>query len=100
MLRFEGRTSGSTTILGKPIPVGFKIFALADEGYIWNFEFTALGLIEGQGIGSISVSIPGTRNTTNLSNIQAVVIRLVSRLYSMISKDLSFHLYLDNLFIS
>ena len=34
MLRFEGRTLGSTIILGKPIPVGFKIFALADEGFI------------------------------------------------------------------
>ena len=60
MLRFEGRTSSSTTIPGKPIPVGFKIFALADEGYIWNFEFIALGLIKGQGIDSINVFIPGT----------------------------------------
>ena len=29
-----------------------------------------------------------------------MVIRLVSRLYFLITKDLSFHLYLDNLFVS
>jgi Transposase IS4 len=36
MLKFEGRTSQKITIPGKPIPTGFKIFALGDSGYICN----------------------------------------------------------------
>ena len=30
------------------MPIGFKYFALADEGYIYNYEYTALGTIEGE----------------------------------------------------
>ena len=48
MIRFEGRSSGITIILGKPIPIGFKYFALADKRYIYNYEYTTLGTIEGE----------------------------------------------------
>ena len=36
MIKFEGRTSQKVTIPDKPISTGFKIFALADSGYIFN----------------------------------------------------------------
>ena len=36
MIKFEGQTSQKVTIPGKSIPTGFKIFALADFGYILN----------------------------------------------------------------
>jgi hypothetical protein len=71
MIRFEGRSSGITTIPGKPILIGFKYFALADEGYIYNFECTALGLIEGEineNMTSRVISLPETTETTKLSN--------------------------------
>ena len=34
MIRFKGRLSGIITIPGKLVPIGFKYFALANEGYI------------------------------------------------------------------
>jgi hypothetical protein len=36
MLKFKGRTAQKITIPNKPIPIGFKIFALGDSGYIYN----------------------------------------------------------------
>jgi hypothetical protein len=36
MLKFKERTTQKITILSKPIPIGFKIFALGDSGYIYN----------------------------------------------------------------
>jgi Transposase IS4 len=36
MLKFKGRTTQKITIPGKPIPIGFKIFALGDSGYTLN----------------------------------------------------------------
>jgi Transposase IS4 len=47
MLKFEGRTTQKITISGKPIPTGFKIFALGDSGYIYNWKCTRPGLAEG-----------------------------------------------------
>jgi Transposase IS4 len=46
MLKFEGRTTQKITISGKPIPTGFKIFALEDSGYTCNWECTRPGLAE------------------------------------------------------
>jgi hypothetical protein len=36
MLKFKGRTTQKITIFDKPIPTGFKIFALGDSGSIYN----------------------------------------------------------------
>ena len=47
MIKFEGRTSQKVTIPDKSIPTGFKIFVLADSGYIYNWECTKPGLNEG-----------------------------------------------------
>ena len=47
MLKFKGRTSQKVTIPYKPIPTGFKLFALGDSGYIYNWECTRPGLAEG-----------------------------------------------------
>jgi hypothetical protein len=48
IIRFEGRSFGITTILGKPMLIGFKYFALADKGYIYNYKYTTLSTIEGE----------------------------------------------------
>jgi Transposase IS4 len=66
MLKFEGRSSQKITIPGKPIPTGFKLFALGDSGYTYNWECTRPGLAEGALIGKqqISVKIPNSTIST------------------------------------
>ena len=36
MIKFESRTLQKVTISNKPIPTGFKLFALGDSDYIYN----------------------------------------------------------------
>jgi hypothetical protein len=57
MLKFEGRSTQKITIPGKPIPTGFKLFALGDSGYTLNWECTKPGLAEGALTGKKQVSI-------------------------------------------
>jgi Transposase IS4 len=101
MLKFKGRTIQKITIPGKPIPTGFKIFALGDSGYTYNWECTRPGLAEGvlSEKKRISVSIPNSSISTFLNPTQSVVIRLIKCLSVYIQKGLSFHLFLDNLFV-
>jgi Transposase IS4 len=101
MLKFEGRTAQKITIPGKPIPTGFKIFALGDSGYTYNWECTRPGLAEGVLTEKkrISVFIPNSTTFTLLNPTQSVVIRLISCLSIYIQNGLSFHLFLDNLFV-
>ena len=47
MIKFEGRTLQKVMIPDKPISTGFKLFALGDSGYIYNWECTKPGLNEG-----------------------------------------------------
>jgi Transposase IS4 len=101
MLKFEGRTTQKITIPGKPIPTGFKIFALGDSGYTCNWECTRPGLAEGvlKEKKRISISIPNSFISSFLNPTQSVVIRLIKCLSIYIQKGLSFHLFLDNLFV-
>ena len=103
IIKFEGRTSQKVTIPDKPIPTGFKIFALADSGYIFNWECIKPGLNEGLLTAKkcVSISIPNSLKTTLLNPTQSVVVRLVSCLSMFIEqKKLSFYMFLDNLFTS
>jgi Transposase IS4 len=101
MLKFEGRTTQKITIPGKPIPTGFKIFALGDSGYTLNWECTRPGIAEGilREKKRISVSIPNSSISSLLNPTQSVVIRLISCLSIYIKNGLSFYLFLDNLFV-
>jgi hypothetical protein len=56
-LKFEGRTILKITIPGKPIPIGLKLFALGDSGYIYNWECTKPSLAEGVLTGKKRISI-------------------------------------------
>ena len=47
MLKFKGRLTQKITISIKPIPIGFKVFALGDSGYTYSWECTRPGLVEG-----------------------------------------------------
>jgi Transposase IS4 len=57
MLEFGGRTTQKITIPGKPISIGFKIFALGDSGYTYNWECTRPGLAEGVLTGKKRISV-------------------------------------------
>ena len=69
MIKFEGRTLQKVTIPDKPIPTEFKIFALTNSDYIFNWECTRPGLNEGLLTTKkcISVSIPNSTKTTFLN---------------------------------
>ena len=99
MLKFEGRTTQKITIPGKPIPTKFKIFALGDSGYTYNWECTRPGLTEGVSTEKkrISVNIPNSSIATFLNPTQSVVIRLISCLSVYIQNRHSLHLFLDNI---
>jgi Transposase IS4 len=95
MLKFKGRTTQKITIPNKPISIGFKIFALKDSGYIYNWECTRPGLAEGlkKEKTRISISISNSNFFTFLNPTQSVVIRLIKYLSIYIQKGLSFHLF-------
>jgi hypothetical protein len=57
MLKFKGRSSQKITISGKPIPTGFKLFALGDSGYIYNWECIRPSLAEGALIEKKQISV-------------------------------------------
>jgi hypothetical protein len=90
MLKFEGRTTQKITIPGKPILTGFKIFALGDSDYTYNWECIRPGLAEGVLIGKklISIKIPNSSISTFLNPTQSVVIRLIKCLSIYIEKGL------------
>ena len=101
MFKFKERTTQKITIPCKPISTEFKIFALGDSGYILNWECTRPGLAEGlKDVKTrISVSVPNSDLISFLNPTQSVVIRLIKCLSIYIQKGLSFHLFLDNLFV-
>jgi len=101
MLKFEGRTSQKITISCKSIPTGFKLFALGDSGYIYNWECTRPDIAEGilREKKKVSISIPNSSISTSLNPTQSVVIRLANSLSKFIENGLFFHFYLNNLFV-
>ncbi len=100
MLKFEGRISQKIIIPDKPIPTGFKLFALGDSGYIYNWECTKPDIIEGilRERKKVSISIPNSSISTSLNPTQSVIIRLANSL-SNVENELFFHFYLNNLFV-
>ncbi len=101
MLKFKRRTSQKITISCKSIPTGFKLFALGDSGYIYNWECTRPGIAEGilREKKKISISIPNSSISTSLNPTQSVIIWLANSLSKFIKDELFFHFYLDNLFV-
>jgi hypothetical protein len=89
------------TIPGKPIPTRFKIFALGDFNYTYNWECTRPGLAEGILLKKkrISISISNSSTSVLLNPTHSTVIRLISCLSIYIKNGLSFYLFFDNLFV-
>ena len=47
MIKFKGRITQKITIPIEPIPTGFKIFALGDSKYTYNWECIRSSKLEG-----------------------------------------------------
>ena len=92
IVRFLGRATKTLKLPSKPTPEGFKIWCLANGGYVLDWPFHAKGPIEPNDIDDLWTKKFG------FSNTQAVVLDLVSQ--EGISKQFKRIVWLDNLFKS
>ena len=81
-----GRSKDTLNIPAKPTPIGYKIWAIADEGYILHWVWHR------KKKGPVGLS----NKPPELNPTQAVVPFLLEQL----SKDFKYHVWLDNLFTS
>jgi hypothetical protein len=86
MVRCFGRSSHTYKMPNKPIPQGYKIFALADHGYIWKFI-----------PASRTLGITEIKKSDGLTNTGSMVLQLVDYLPK---RGISYSVYLDNYFTS
>jgi len=100
IVRFEGRSKETTTVPNKPTPTGYKVWGAAQRGFllVWNWH------IPGVKNGLVGVRTPrelgGTKKAGKGGNkTQAVVLHLLNRLPKP-PQGSSYHVYLDNLFVS
>lgn len=100
MIRFEGRAKETTTVPNKPTPTGFKVWGIAEQGFIlcWNWH------VPGNRNGPVDVKTPvqlrGSKAHGKGGNkTQAVALHLVQRLPKP-PPGHGYHVYVDNLFIS
>ncbi|OWT42333.1 transposase IS4 domain-containing protein [Pochonia chlamydosporia 170] len=72
MVRYTGKSTETVHIPSKPIPIGYKVWVVADSGYILRWSFHAKG--------------------------SGIVIDLLSRLPAPPSTSHGYHCFMDNLF--
>jgi hypothetical protein len=94
MFRFEGRSIYTTTIPGKPTPTGSKVWALAQMGLNWTWNFHTPGSKN----RSIDVRTPielggSTKQGKGGNKTQAVAHKLIESLPGS-----GYHIFMDNLF--
>jgi hypothetical protein len=105
MVRYTGRSTATTIVKGKPTPLGFKIWVIAQSGFfirwLWHFKgsnYDALdrGPRRKRGRPSTQEREAASREAvalTQLGNTQGVVISLCD----MLPKQ-TYHVFVDNLF--
>jgi len=87
MVRFFGRSYHTYKMPKKPIQQGFKIFALADRGYVWFFYYTS----RVHGIGELA-------KVSELTSTGSMVYQMARQLPQIPGSY--FTIYLDNYFTS
>ena len=91
--RFQGRSAATVNIPSKPVPEGYKVWVLANAGYVLDWLFHA----KGDKFGPVDLDEVWTKDE-GFSKTQAVVLDLLAQ--RGIS-DLNKHVvWLDNLFTS
>jgi hypothetical protein len=100
IVRFEGRSKDTTTVPNKPTPTGYKVWGVAQRGFliVWNWHTPGIKN------GPVGVRTPrelgGTKKEGKGGNkTQAVVLHLLNRLPKP-PQGSGYHVYLDNLFVS
>jgi hypothetical protein len=100
MIPFTGRSKETTLVNGKPTPVGFKVWVIAQQGYflqwLWHMKASPYKAITAElptpqqrgKKGKLLTEIP-------LSNTQSIVVHLLKRLPPQ-----TYHVFTDNLFSS
>ena len=87
MVRFHGRSSNTCKMLNKPIKQGYKIFALAENGYVWHFQLSS----RQHGIGEL-------KKVDKLTPTGSIVLQMARLLPKL--PNSYYVLYLDNYFTS
>ena len=95
MVRYIGRAAETVTIPTKPTPEGFKIWVLANQGYILDWLFHA----KGDGDDKGPVDLDGFWLEEGFSKTQSVVLDLVHQLPKA-GRAGSYVIWFDNLFTS
>ena len=90
---FTGRTSDTVNIPTKPTLIGFKIWVLADQGYV----FDLLWHVKGDGKDQGPQGLHTIWEKQGFSKTQAVILKLVTR---MPNQGKGHAIHLDNLFTS
>lgn len=95
MVRFLGRSNETTFVPNKPTPRGFKIWAIAQQGYflrwIWHIPTAALGPVAKRA----AIRKRKAEGLDLLNPTQSVVVALLNQL-----PKANYHVFLDNLFSS
>ena len=87
IVRFYGRLGDTYKMPNKPIKQGYKIFALADDGYVWYFQLAS----RQHGIGELE-------KVDELTPTSSIVLQM-ARLLPKFSNSY-FVIYMDNYFTS
>jgi hypothetical protein len=84
---FHSRSSDTCKMLNKPIKQGYKIFTLADNGYVWHFQLSSkqYGIVELYKFNELTLT----------GSIVLQIARLLPKL-----PNSHYILYLDNYFTS
>jgi hypothetical protein len=91
MVKYTGRSKDIVHMPAKPIPLGYKIWVVADAGYFLRWSFH----MKGDGpVGYNGALYPG------LAPTQGIVADLLSRLPPPPSPQHGYHCFMDNLFSS
>ncbi len=90
---FTGRSGNTVNILTKPTPIRFKIWVLADQGYVFDLLWHVKG--DGKDEGPQGLRI--TWGKQGFSRTQAVVLELMTR---MLNQGKGHAAHIDNLFTS
>ena len=87
----EGRSCNIVTIPSKPISTGYKVWAIAQTGYILGVLYHRIGK------GPVGSKVP---EGSGINPTQAVVVTLLQTLLRIVGPSLRYCVYLDNLFTS
>jgi hypothetical protein len=87
MVRFHGRSSDTYKMPNKPIKQGYKIFALADNGYVWYFQVSS----RQYGIGEL-------KKINELTPTGSMILQMAQLLPKFPNSH--FVIYMDNYFTS